>query len=61
MRLCSIALGTARLMCENIFGCEEGEQPSARQIAEYAKKIATYPNWDQVLEVFRQDAFSEND
>ena len=28
------------------------------QIAEYAKKIATYENWDKVVEAFRKDAFS---
>ena len=44
-------------ICENVFGCDEGEQPSARQIAEYSKKIATYENWDKVLEVFREEAF----
>ena len=27
------------------------------QIAEYAKAIYTYPKWDEVLEVFRQEAF----
>jgi hypothetical protein len=43
--------------CENVFGCKEGEQPSARQIAQYAKRIADYPNWDKVLAVFREDAF----
>ena len=42
---------------ENVFGCGEGEQPSPRQIAAYAKKIATYPNWDKVLAVFREEAF----
>ena len=46
-------------VCEHIFGCEEGEQPSARQIVEHAKKIASYPNWDKVLEVFREEAFSK--
>ena len=46
-------------ICENVFGCDEGEQPSPRQIAEYAKKIATYENWDKVVEAFRKDAFSE--
>ena len=45
-------------ICKYVFGYEEkGAQPSARQIAEYAKKIATYPNWDKVLEVFREEAF----
>ena len=46
-------------VCEEIFGCDDGQQPSARQIAEYAKKIAAYPNWDKVLEVFREEAFSK--
>ena len=46
-------------ICANIFGCDEGEQPSPRQIVEYAKKIATYENWDKVLEVFRSEAFEK--
>ena len=46
-------------VCAEIFGCEEGQQPSPFQIAEYAKKIATYENWDKVVEAFRKDAFSE--
>ena len=46
-------------ICENIFGCDEGQQPSPRQIADLAKKIATYENWDQVIETFRKDAFGE--
>ena len=46
-------------ICKNIFGCDAGEQPSPRQIAEYAKKIATYENWDKVLEVFRNEAFQD--
>ena len=49
---------------EKIFGCDEGQQPSPLQIAEYAKKIATYENWDKVLDVFREEAFqgkSEDD
>lgn len=44
---------------EEVFGCEEGQQPSPLQIAEYAKRIATYENWDQVVEAFRKDAFSD--
>ncbi len=32
-----------------VFGCDEGEQPSAYQIVEHAKKIADYPNSDKVL------------
>lgn len=31
-------------VCEEIFGCEEEQQPAPCQIAEYAKKIATYEN-----------------
>ena len=49
--------GCSGYICANIFGCDDGEQPSPLQIAEYAKKIATYPNWDKVLEVFRDEAF----
>ena len=45
-------------VCAEIFGCEEGQQPSSRQIVEYAQKVTTYPNWDKVLEVFRDAAFS---
>ena len=46
-------------VCEEIFGCDDGQQPSARQIVEHTKKIAAYPNWDKVLEVFREAAFSK--
>ena len=46
-------------VCENIFGGDEWQQPSPREIAEHAKKIATYENWDKVAEVFRKDAFSD--
>ena len=46
-------------VCENIFGGDEWQQPSPREIAEHAKKIATYENWDKVVEVFRKDAFSD--
>lgn len=44
-------------ICQHIFKLPEGVQPTARQIAEYAKAIYTYPKWDEVLEVFRQEAF----
>ena len=44
-----------------LFGCEVGQQPAPRptplQIAEYAKAIADYPNWEKVLKAFRDDAF----
>ena len=46
-------------VCDIIFGCDAGPQPSPFQIAEYAKRIATYENWDKVVEAFRQDAFSD--
>ena len=39
-----------------IFELPESEQPTAREVAEYAKAIHTYPKWDKVLEVFRKDA-----
>ena len=32
---------------EKVFGCEEGEHPSAQQIAEYAKRITDYPKLGQ--------------
>ena len=44
-------------ICENVFGHDERQQPSPRQIAAYAKKIADYPNWNKVLAVFREEAF----
>ena len=44
-------------ICENIFDCDKEQQPSPRQIAQYAKAIATYDKWDKVLEVFRDEAF----
>lgn len=43
-------------VCQDVFRLPEGEQPTPRQIAEYAKTIYTYPKWDKVLEVFRQEA-----
>ena len=46
-------------ICTEVFDCDNGEQPAPLQIAEYAKKIATYGNWDKVLEAFRKDAFGE--
>ena len=46
-------------VCEEIFDCDDGEQPTPLQIAEYTKKIATYENWDKVVEAFRKDAFSD--
>ena len=51
--------GCSAYICAEVFDCDEGQQPSPRQVAEYAKKIATYENWDKVVEAFRKDAFSE--
>lgn len=33
------------------------QQPTHRQIAETAARIAAYSKWDEVLDVFRQKAF----
>ena len=44
-------------VCENIFKTENGNQPTPRQIAEYADFIYSYDKWDKVLGVFRQEAF----
>lgn len=49
----------SKYVCLEIFGCDYEAQPTPFQIAEYAKKIATYENWDQVVEAFRKDAFSK--
>ena len=45
---------------KEIFGGDNEEQLSPRQIVEHAKKIATYEKWDKVLEVFRDEAFQMN-
>ena len=42
---------------KNVFGKEDGEQPSPKEIAEYAAAIAAYDKWDKVIEVLRQEAF----
>ena len=44
-------------VCENIFKTEQGNQPTPRQIAEYADAIYFYDKWDKVLDVFREEAF----
>ena len=49
----------SKYVCPEIFGCDYEAQPTPFQIAEYAKKIATYENWDKVVEAFRKDAFSD--
>ena len=49
----------SKYVCPEIFGCDYETQPTPLQISEYAKKIATYENWDKVVEAFRKGAFSE--
>ena len=43
---------------ENVFGKDEGEQPSPKEIAAHAAAIAAYDKWDKVIEVLRQEAFN---
>lgn len=42
---------------EQVFHLGEDEQPSPKEIAEHAAKIAAYPNWDEIIEVLRREAF----
>ena len=42
-------------VCEKVFGLSK--QPTPQQNAEYATRIAAYPKWDEVLEVFRKESF----
>ncbi|MXZ03416.1 MAG: hypothetical protein F4Y88_07015 [Chloroflexi bacterium] len=45
-------------ICKNVFGTEgRNKQPSAKQLAKYGAKIAVYPKWDKIVEIFRRDAF----
>lgn len=45
-------------VCKHVFGTSgEKEQPGPKEIAEYAAKIAAYPNWDKIVEYLRRDAF----
>ena len=44
-------------ICERVFGKDEGEQPTAKEIAEHAAKIAAYPKWDEIVEILRREAF----
>lgn len=46
-------------VCQNIFTLEQGNQPTPRQIAEYADATYSYGRWDKVLDVFRREAFME--
>lgn len=45
-------------ICKDVFQCEDGKQPSSQEVEEYAKAIASYQKWDEVVEVFRKEAFS---
>ena len=49
----------SKYVCPEVFGCDYKVQPTPLQIAEYAKKITTYENWNKVVEAFRKDAFSD--
>ena len=49
----------SKYVCPEVFGCDYEAQPTPLQIAEYAKEISTYENWDKVVEAFRKDAFGE--
>ena len=40
-----------------IFGKDNGEQPTSKEIAELAAKIAAYPKWDKITEILRREAF----
>lgn len=44
-------------VCERVFGLAKDKQPTPRVIAEYAARINAYPKWDEVLQVFRKEAF----
>ena len=44
-------------ICKAIFGKDNGEQPNPKEIAEHAAKIAAYPNWDEIVEILRREAF----
>ena len=42
---------------KHIFRKNNGEQPTRKEIDEYAAKIAAYPKWDEIVEIFRREAF----
>ena len=44
-------------ICKHVFGKDEGEQPTPKEIAEHAAKIAAYPKWDEIVEILRREAF----
>ena len=49
-------------ICKTVFGTSGAqEQPSPKEIAEYAAKIAAYPKWDEIVEIFRREAFDAAD
>ena len=49
-------------ICKSVFGTSGvQEQPSPKEIAEYAAKIAAYPKWDEIVEIFRREAFDAAD
>ena len=44
-------------ICENVFCLSKDEQPSPKDISAHAAAIAAYPNWDEIVEVLRREAF----
>jgi len=47
-------------ICEKVFELtEKGQQPTTQQIAKYAVSVTAYPRWNDVLEVFRKEAFDQ--
>ena len=45
-------------ICKAVFGTSgEEEQPYPKEIAEHAAKIAAYPKWNEIVEIFRREAF----
>ena len=49
-------------ICREVFGTSGAdEQPRPKEIAEHAAKIAAYPKWDKIVEIFRREAFEAAD
>ena len=48
-------------ICEHVFRKDKKEQPDPKEIAELAAKIAAYPKWDKIVEIFRREAFEAAD
>ena len=48
-------------ICKNVFGLSGKKQPSPKEIAAHAAAIAAYPNWDEIVEVLRREAFEASE